>query len=531
MSPMPFFVDPPAKETEGVDYLGLRTLNLNMMDGLLPGINNVVSRVRPFTLLCWIVWRFEQAGKADLSLPASQFAVFREKVETVFVMSQVQAGTGAGLAGVQQTVPSGADINFQFKSFQRTVSLIAAVQYGPALNTLNGLGFVRSPAPGSYKTAGEGTSLALVMDQRLRKYLTPEQYVFISSVHNHKADRDSINENFHGAWDVTAPSDAEKSAFRAHFLRPKATGVHGDRAVTLQYIIALLGELSAPVTHDTLRRAMACSFPQTLLSHPRKDDFVHFQRYWQLLQVRQAQRLALEALFGWVERCLVSESAATLDDLVELAMAALGVEPRSAADDDWMVSTMGRLRAAAAQLDQLFQKGLHEPDEWDIFQRSECLEAACKDKAPAGAMVVLGVQLLLLTTRFAELLAAEPETSKEVSTGLANRLPLGRLADVIRGIETQRLSNVLGRVLGSYVISQHLGVAAARSGDERSRMRITIEDRGLVSVHGSREKCLSPVRTADRLRSALSLMAECGLITRVPTPALMPLYGAVQLAY
>lgn len=531
MSAMPFFVDPPAKETEGVDYLGLRTLNLNMMDGLLPGINNVVSRIRPFTLLCWVVWRFEQAGKANPSLLTSHFDAFREKVETVFVMSQVQAGTGEGLAGVQQKVPSGANINFQFKSFQRTVSLIAAVQYGPALNNLNGLGFVRSPAPSSYKTAGEGETLALVMDQRLREHLTSEQYEFISSVHTHQADPECINENFHRAWDITAPSAAERSAFRAHFLRPEATDLHGDRAVTLQYIIALLDEASAPVTHDILRRNMACRFPQTLLSHPRKDDFVHFQRYWQLLQVRQAQRLALEALFGWVERCLVSESAATLDDLVELAMAALGVVPRSAADDDWMVSNMGRLRAAAAQVDQLFQKGLHKPDKWDLFQHSEFLETASKDKAPVDAMVVLGVHLLLFTTRFAELLAAEPETRKEVSSGLASRLPLGRWADIIHGIETQPLSNVLGRVLGSYVISQHLGVAASRSGDERSRMRITIEDRGLVSVHGSREKCLSPIRTADRLRSALSLMAECELITRTPVPASMPLYGPINAVY
>ena len=40
----------------GVDPLGLRQLNFNIMDELLPGVNNVAKHVRPFVVIAW-AWR------------------------------------------------------------------------------------------------------------------------------------------------------------------------------------------------------------------------------------------------------------------------------------------------------------------------------------------------------------------------------------------------------------------------------------------------------------------------------------------
>src|SRR5574337_302615 len=82
----PFFVAPHQEESEGVDYLGLRATNLAMMGELLPGINNVVIAVRPFSLMAWIAWKYEEC-LASSGRPAStkDFERFREKVETLFV--------------------------------------------------------------------------------------------------------------------------------------------------------------------------------------------------------------------------------------------------------------------------------------------------------------------------------------------------------------------------------------------------------------------------------------------------------------
>ncbi|MET4085349.1 hypothetical protein ABID60_001055 [Bradyrhizobium sp. S3.5.5] len=41
-----FFLPPPASENSGVDFLGLRQANLDMMAELIPGTNNVTSYKR-----------------------------------------------------------------------------------------------------------------------------------------------------------------------------------------------------------------------------------------------------------------------------------------------------------------------------------------------------------------------------------------------------------------------------------------------------------------------------------------------------
>jgi hypothetical protein len=53
-----FFLPPPKGENSGVDFLGLRQANLDMMTELIPSTNNVTSYIRPFSLLCWIFWKF-----------------------------------------------------------------------------------------------------------------------------------------------------------------------------------------------------------------------------------------------------------------------------------------------------------------------------------------------------------------------------------------------------------------------------------------------------------------------------------------
>ena len=141
----PFFVAPHAESSAGVDYLGLRAINLSMMATLFPGINNVVSMVRPFSLIAWVCWKYAIAVDAS-GKPASNvsFKKFREKVEVLFVWSHVQAGDAAGLAGVQQHDNGRPYLNFQFAEFRRTASLLDAVQYGPSLKSSNGLEFIFS---------------------------------------------------------------------------------------------------------------------------------------------------------------------------------------------------------------------------------------------------------------------------------------------------------------------------------------------------------------------------------------------------
>lgn len=509
-----FFVNPHPPESEGVDYLGLRAINLSMMDVMLPGINNVVDMIRPFTLMSWIAWRFENGAEGWPTVSTADFMRFQQKVETVFAFSHVNESDAVGLPGRQQKVPPGNVIRFQFAEFKRAGSILDAALYGPAIKSLSGLGFLASPDGKFLKVTPSGRKLALALDALLQEHLSNEQYEFISSLDAVDAPRELIDSCFYGAWSISSVSPEEQRVFADRLFQEDAIikgDPHGRRSAVLLYASETLRQVGKPMSPSELRRAMTRLLPVGLLHRPEAVTFRQLQRHWQLLQVRQAQRLALETLFGWVERCLLQVQATDVDALVELAMQALEVSAGSLVDASYLGKQMGVLRALEGELDDLFALGAEQP-EYDVFDLCDELETSVKSKEPDKEMLARAVHLLLLCVRYAEAFRADPVTKEEVGAGAAFRLPLGRWAEFVKGHEEQPLSAVLHKVFSRFIISQHLGVAASRSSDEKSRMRMSIEDRGLTSLLPHAKKALQPRRTPDRLPSALALMAECGLL-------------------
>jgi hypothetical protein len=93
--------------------------------------------------------------------------------------------------------------------------------------------------------------------------------------------------------------------------------------------------------------------------------------------------------------------------------------------------------------------------------------------------------------------------------GIAERMSLSFLRDTMdrcSGVEVVEFTRFLFENL---VLSQHFSVAARRFDGETQRLRISIEEEGLEFLA---DKPLVPFVTPDRLATALSLMADCGLI-------------------
>ena len=57
-----------------------------MMAELIPAVNNVTVYIRPFSLLCWIHWKFHGlCVEADIADPTSDdMRAFRERIEVLF---------------------------------------------------------------------------------------------------------------------------------------------------------------------------------------------------------------------------------------------------------------------------------------------------------------------------------------------------------------------------------------------------------------------------------------------------------------
>src|SRR5262245_19907864 len=117
----PIFVTPYRPDRGGVDFLGLRQVNIDMMSGVLPGINNVTWWIRPFSVLSWIYWKFyEIASQQKISHPsAEQLRSWKEKVETLFTWSHKLEGL-QGLPGISFNPPGHGPVPLEFEAWGRT---------------------------------------------------------------------------------------------------------------------------------------------------------------------------------------------------------------------------------------------------------------------------------------------------------------------------------------------------------------------------------------------------------------------------
>jgi hypothetical protein len=510
----PFFVAPHDEGSEGVDYLGLRAINLSMMNTLLPGINNVVSLIRPFSLMSWICWRYANSVRESNGVAhPDDFRRFREKVETLWVWSHVERDDGAGLPGNQQFDGGSESLTFQFKPFQRTASLLDAAMYGPAMKTQNGLGFLY-PVEGFFKATPAGEALAKGLDASLRKVLKPAQYEFVASTTETRVRREDLDDLVAG-WAADTPTGEERAAFRKQLYDADEVGSphpKGIRSTMLHFVLATARE-HGPLTSSDVRRHMACSpLPEELTLHPSAPTFRYGQLAWRLLQTRQGQRLGLEGLFGWMERCLIHQDARSVDDLVEQTIDAMRRDSNGAeVDDEFIRHGYEFYRQGTAGIDELFFRG-EQDARGNPFLLMEKLEEAARDRATGSCLALTSVAVLLQCAALVDAFRNEEFSAARVDDGPLFRIPLGHWGAMVRNHLKLPLRDFLRKVFETFLISQHLGVAASRSRDERSRMRISIEDRGLTSLLSSANKVLVPSRTPDRLATAMALMANSGLL-------------------
>jgi len=113
------------------------------------------------------------------------------------------------------------------------------------------------------------------------------------------------------------------------------------------------------------------------------------------------------------------------------------------------------------------------------------------------------------------LLLQDRTTSKsELQRGLAERVSLGFWTATVLAWRDVEMKDFLRLLFENLILSQHFAVAARRFDGRTQRLRISIEEEGLEFLA---DKPFAPTVTPDRLGTALSLMADCGLIGLDPS--------------
>lgn len=226
---------------------------------------------------------------------------------------------------------------------------------------------------------------------------------------------------------------------------------------------------------------------------------------WMVLQIRQAQRFALEVLFSWVETQVLA-GASRGETLVDIAVADLRKAGTFISPTRSVVDSTQRFFEGIDNLNSLLAKGLADSN-YCLFSQLEIL--ADEFQNDSKSVVPRALRVLLVCKKFASFLSRDAEINPLLTLGGAERISLLYWKDFIEKHGDGPPRVFLSQLFESLVISQHLSVATRRFDGGTQRLRITIEEDGLSSLTGT---CWNPPITDDKLYSAISLMADCGIV-------------------
>lgn len=502
----PRYLPVPSSTFGGVDFLGLRQANLDMMASCLPGISNVTESVRVFSVISFLHARFYERVLAGSRGTASfaDYRAFRERVEVLFTWGHMQQGTRASRSVPGTTAKPPAehgDVELTFKAWNRSYAntgLMAAVQYGPASKTTDGLGFLDPVDGGFRRVTAAGQRLARAIDSQLASI--PEAAVL--DAHDALGSA-AVAKALMKAWDVASPTEDERAAVREALYDPEAVeGKHGlaRRSRTLQLAFEALK--GGAMTPDEVRQAMTYAIRSDATHLVLSPALREARWHWAVLQVRQAQRFGHECLLPWIE-AEVDGHAVTTPQLVQRAMDAIAHDA-----PDWTNRTIGDIADSLVEhetFDALSAAAVRG-DDVCIFSAIERLRKLARG---SDGLVVAALRTVFLCARATVLLARANTDGLLLRTGGSERVSLQHWVDTVSRCHSWRLDRFLSFLFETLVLSQHFAVAAMRNDGGTQRLRIAIEEDGLTRLTRSQ---WVPRVTPDRLEAALRLSADCGLL-------------------
>lgn len=498
-------------DESGVDPIGLRQLNLDLMDATVPGINNVTMHIRPYAFMAWAWWKALHVSAESAGTPEDA-ADLAARYETIYAWALCIAGRPfRGAATIKARLPlKGDDTPFLFEGAKweefknKRTGLMAPTEYGPSIKAVH---FLTPEADGTYTWSRQAENAIATIDDIVSSCIPTR----LLAAEAPSATWREVEELAH-RLPADAPSDAEKDAFRYLFYEagadPRAHVDMRRRRATIDLLRSLLPEGDYISIPDIRRRLAADANPQGhAASRPEVRESALLLS---ILQARQLQRLATEAMMLWVERSLSTAvaDAKPTDELV--------AEAHSSAVKDELVAsaeTVGEYMKAI--------ENLGAPPGWphaaalpgtDLVELMELIhQAQRKDvtRLPALALKSFGIVYAMTMAFRGESLG---EGMRDPIEARPDRLPMGVMARRIEVIRDKPLSHLWRDIIESWIIGQHVHWSAVRGSDGKKRLRIGLEGSGWIRV---RPKPSSFFRaTPDRLATLLSLGSECGLFAR-----------------
>lgn len=500
----------------GVDPIGLRQLNLDLMDETVPGINNVTMHIRPYAFMAWAWWKARQVGEENEGVDPQEMADLVARYETIYAWAHSLAGNPfRGASALRAHLPlKGDDTPFFFEGTKweqfkkKRTSLMAPTEYGPSIKALH---FLQAKSEGAFRCSDEAERAVHAIDAVMSSAI-PARLLARKA----PAVRGEEIESLAELLPVNAPGETEKEVFRFLFYDAGATArAHKDmrrRKATIDLLHEIMPGDGSALSIPEIRRRFASGAGMLELSEGQPQEEARVSALlFAILQARQLQRLAIETMMLWVERSL-SDSAAAARNTDELAAAAQSAATThdelaagAASTDDYMDAVEGMGAAAgwprAASVPPLdivaLMDGLHAAQRKDVT------------RVPALALRAFAIVYAITKSVRGHRL---PEGIVDPIEARPDRLPMGIMVRRIDAMRRKPLVALWRDVIEHWIIAQHVHWSAVRGGDGKKRLRIGLEGSGWIRVRPDPSAGFRA--TPDRLLTLLSLGSECGLFVR-----------------
>ena len=482
----PGFTTPGRTKFGGVDPLGLRQINFNLMDEVLPGLNNVARHIRPFVIVTWAWRRARQRAQAlgEKKIRQGDLQDFVDRIEVLYALSQFLRNGGTDLPGSQYLAPWLKDAQLKFggakwqqrrKERRYSTALSAPVNYGPGLKMLGWI--MPHPEYSDVMIPNPAVAPALdALETQIAAALGHEAFNKFGSV--------TVATDDARQWgDLWALDEVTYDEAKVMEERLIGAAAQVSRRLGGKLMLAAARHLGT-MDAELVRAAM--TGPPFEFEPP--DQLLNVRDKWRLLQLRQLFRLSLEAFFFWTMLELDGPNRKrSIDSLVNEFLRRVP-SPSGAVNAGAWIWSLTSPSDGPTELMKRIEQAFDDPEVGDLpHSIARGLAFSLTEETPD--------------------LKQQPE-----------RLPLWRVQEEAKARSDSPVRDFVRHVLESWVLAQHTywsvgrGLADARArGRMLLRLRVILDEGGWTLTPGSRLG-VPPRPTADRLKTALSLARECGLL-------------------
>jgi hypothetical protein len=521
-SDLPFLTDDFSPKGGGIDFLGLRWVNLTIVGrDLIPELNNVTADMGTFFLGAWIPWKFRQLCSSQRDYTAKKYNAFREKAEVALSLTLQDKeadrpwGAVRNRIGSTQQSPLPGGLSFQRAGRTPYNSLYAAAIYGPALRALGLISAYHSQAQDGRESvpipvvADDEDTETIVrgVDDSLRRDGAYSRLASFESLDFDWKDIRGLAEAGLDPARYRAPQYGDlKLGFRRKLLPANSEAFGYARTLTCRLLVVTLAQrpgLSTRAIRDAWYTGMFADGAPLRLRAGLTDHRLR----WSAFLARQYQRYAIE-LFLWCFETALADGARSLEDIVgywskRAIRAGRGI---TGTFEGILEVTAGRTRQEDdLSTSEAWNREVHGEDD-----RFEVVEDPQGDEAVLHGLTMFAGWYWRMLAR-----QTDVRTAELMQLGRSDRMSIAWFLKWLQERRTIPTAELLTDVFSDLIFAQHMRIALARFDGLAQRLRFLLGDTGIeptLSARADLGQRELPMMS-DRLDTLIGLLCDCDVLT------------------